>query len=298
MNKQAIRWDDLQIVLAIAETGSLSGAGRRLGVSHATVFRRLNDMERQLGVSLFYRGPSGYTATPLGEDLAGSAEKVENEIVGAERRIAGNDLQLAGTIRLTTTDTLYRGLLAGLLADFRKEHPAIELEIVISNQQQNLSKREAEIAIRPTNRPPETLIGRRVGSIEQAVYGQREQWSHLKTETVVAELIREQWVTPDSHMGDVPMENWLLSNVPENRCQYRIDSVLAMQAAVKEGCGIAVLPCYIGNADRQLRRLTMPIAPLETELWVLTHRDLRRVTRIKRLTDHIAGNIGLKLLNA
>lgn len=288
MNKQQIRWDDLQIVLAITETGSLSGASRKLGVSHATVFRRLNEMERQLGVTLFYRGRSGYEATPIGEDLAGSAEKVESEILSAERRIAGNDFHLAGNIRLTTTDTLFAGLLASLIADFREIHPAIQLEIVISNQQQNLSKREADIAVRPTNSPPETLVGRRIGSVRQAVYGQKERWSHLEKETEVAYLTEEQWITPDPQMGDSPMEHWLLEHLPEASCQYRIDSVLAMQTAVRQGSGIAVLPCYIGNADNQLRRLTAPIADLETGLWVLTHRDLRRVSRIRQLMGEIA----------
>ncbi len=291
MNEQSIRWDDLQIVLAIAETGSLSGASRRLGISHATVFRRLNDMERNLGVRLFDRGRSGYTATPLGEDLAGSAERVEGEILGAERRIAGNDFQLAGTIRLATTDTLYAGLLAGLIADFRRQHPGIQFEVVISNQQQNLSKREADIAIRPTNNPPEMLVGRRIGTIRQAVYGQKMQWGDAQAEHNVTDLAQEQWITADPEMGDSPMERWLLNNVPEHNCQYRINSVRAMRTAVAAGSGIAVLPCYVGDADDKLCRLTPPIDELETGLWVLTHRDLRRVTRIRRLMNEVADQV-------
>lgn len=294
MNKQKIRWDDLQIVLAISKTGSLSGASRILGVSHATVFRRLNDMERDLGVTLFQRGRNGYEATPIGDDLAGSAEAVENEILGAERRVAGQDLQLAGTIRITTTDTLFSGLLASVLADFRKRHPAIQLEVVISNQQQNLSKREADIAVRPTSSPPETLVGRQIGIIEQAVYGQKQRWHQLKSEMAVSELESEQWIAPDPSMGDIPMENWLAKNVPYGNCQYRIDSVLAMQTAVREGNGVAILPCYIGDNDDRLRRLTQPITELETGLWVLTHWDSKRVTRISQLMKEVFESIQLK----
>ncbi|TGN39116.1 LysR family transcriptional regulator [Marinobacter confluentis] len=294
MNKQKIRWDDLQIVLAIARTGSLSGASRTLGVSHATVFRRLNDMERDLGVTLFHRGRNGYEATPLGEDLAGSAEKVEGEILGAERRVAGNDLQLAGTIRLTTTDTLFSGLLADILASFRQRHPAIQLEVVISNQQQSLSKREADIAVRPTNSPPETLVGRCIGTIKQAVYGEQTQWGHIKGEVAISDIINDQWITPDAQMGDTPMENWLARNVPESSCRYRIDSVLAMQTAVSRGNGLAILPCYIGDNDERLRRLTPPIVELETGLWLLTHMDSKRVSRIKQLMKELSETIQLK----
>lgn len=294
MNKQKIRLDDLQIVLAVAKTGSLSGASRALGVSHATVFRRLNHMERDLDVALFQRGRHGYELTSFGEDLADSAEKVESEILGAERRIAGYDLQLAGNIRLTTTDTLFAGLLADILADFRERHPAIQLEVVISNQQQSLSRREADIAVRPTNSPPETLVGRCVGNIKQAVYGQREQWSRLRKSLEVTNLDGEQWIVADSQMGDTPMDTWLSKNVPEGCCQYRIDSILAIQTAVQKGNGVAILPCYIGDADHQLTRLTRPISELETGLWVLTHQDSRRVTRIRQLMREMFERIELK----
>lgn len=155
-------------------TGSLSGAGGRLGVSHATVFRRLTDMEKRLGVALFERSRTGYTPNSAGEDLAAVARRVEADILGVERRLAGQDLKLSGSVRLTTTDTLYAGLLAPALADFRVNYPDIELEVVVSNQVQSLSKREADIAIRPTRNPPETLVGRRVGSIRQAIYGQKQ----------------------------------------------------------------------------------------------------------------------------
>ena len=129
MNEQMIRWDDLQIVLAIAESGSLSGAGRQLGLSHATVFRRLNDMEERLGVSLFLRTARGYTPTPAGEDVASTARRVQAEVLGTERRIAGRDMKLSGTLRITTTDTLFYGLLSPLFADFRERHPDIQLEV-------------------------------------------------------------------------------------------------------------------------------------------------------------------------
>ena len=291
MNEQSIRWDDLQIVLAIAETGSLSGAGRLLKVSHATIFRRLTDMEQRIGVSLFNRTRSGYTQTLAGEDLTASAARIRAEVLGAERRIAGKDLKLTGTIRVTTTDTLFFGLLAKIFAGFRKKHPEIELEVVISNQLHSLSRREADIAIRPTRSPPETLVGRRVRDITQAVYGQREQWQATHYPLPIHNLSTQAWIGPDIHMGDANLEKWMTEGDRGDHCHYRVDSMLGMQGAAREGSGIAVLPCYIGDSDRQLIRLSEPVPELTTQLWLLTHPDLRRVTRIRTFLSEVGENL-------
>jgi DNA-binding transcriptional LysR family regulator len=283
MNEQQIRWDDLQIVWAIADTGTLSGAGRRLGISHATVFRRLTDMEKRLGVALFERSRTGYTPNTAGEDLAAVAKRVEADILGAERRLAGKDLKLSGSIRLTTTDTLFNGLLTPALAEFRTNYPDIELEVVISNQVHSLSKREADIAIRPTRSPPETLVGRRVGSIQQAIYGQR----HCGYDAPIPldTLTEYEWIGPDNHMGDSALEAWMERQGLNQRCHYRVDSMLGMQTAVRHGPCLAVLPCYLGDADSTLQRVTNPIPELSVPLWLLTHSDLRRTSRIRVFTQ-------------
>ncbi|MEX2476226.1 LysR family transcriptional regulator [Marinobacter sp.] len=289
MDEQSIRWDDLQIVWAISETGSLSGAGRRLKVSHATVFRRLGNLEKRLGVALFERSRTGYTPTPAGEDLAAVAQQVEANIKGAERRLAGQDLKLSGNIRITTTDTLYNGLLAPAFAEFRASYPDIELEVVISNQVHSLSKREADIAIRPTRNPPETLVGRRVDTIEQAIYGQRAHWQD--THTPLQTLPGCNWIGPDKHMGDSALEAWMTQHGLDGQCHYRVDSMLGMQMAVRNGAEAAILPCYLGDSDAYLKRLTNPLPELSVPLWILIHPDLRRVSRIKAFTDTMADYI-------
>lgn len=289
MDKQRIRWDDLQIVWSIADTGTLSGAGRRLGISHATVFRRLTDMEDRLGVTLFERSRTGYLPTPAGEDLAAVARRVEADITGAERRLAGQDLKLSGNIRVTTTDTLFTGLLAAAFAEFRATYPAIELEVVISNQLQSLSKREADIAIRPTRNPPETLVGRRVGTIEQAVYGQRHHWQDVQAP--LGTLSEHNWIGPDKHMGDSALETWMTQQGLDDHCHYRVDSRFGMQTAMCHGPELAVLPCYLGDSDPALRRLTNPVPELAVPLWLLTHPDLRRVSRIRAFTKAIGDHI-------
>ncbi|WP_372972640.1 substrate-binding domain-containing protein [Marinobacter sp.] len=220
--------------------------------------------------------------------MAAAAARVDVEVKGAERRLAGQDLKLSGTIRVTTTDTLYAGLLSPILAGFRQQFPDIELELVISNQLHSLSRREADVAIRPTRKPPETLVGRRVGDIIQAVYGQAEQWRAATFPLPPDALSGAQWIGPDPYMGDVALENWMAVSNRRSNTHYRLDSILAIQQAVRDGAGVAALPCYLAEGDDRLLRLTTPIRELTTELWLLTHPDFRRVARMRQFMDYVA----------
>lgn len=275
MNEQSLHWDDLRIVQAIAEAGSLSGAGRRLGASHATVFRRLNAIERRLGVALFERSRMGYAPTPAGEDLAATASRVAAEVHGAERRVAGRDLRLSGAIRATTTDTLLMGLLSPIFADFQRTHPAIVLEVAVSNQLFNLSQRDADVAVRPSPTPPEHLVGWRIGTIAQAIYARSDGAA-------------DAWVGPDRHLGYAALDTWMAEQGANESCRYRVDTMFGMLAAARDGLGRAVLPCYLADAEPTLTRLGEPIPELATDLWLLAHPDLRRVARIRAFMAFVA----------
>lgn len=288
MNEQQVPWDDLRTVLAIARSGSLSGAARALGVSHATVFRRLGATEKRLGIRLFERGRSGYTPTPAGEDVADAARRIESEVTGMERRVAGRDLLPSGTLRVTTTDTLLHGLLSPIFADFCRSYPEINLEVAVSNVLFSLSKREADIAVRPTSSPPEKLVGRRIGSITQAVYGSNSGCSCSPDRP---ELDAVAWVGPDERMAYLPLESWMKARELDSRCRYRVDTLHGMQAGVRDGLGVAVLPCYLADDDERLVRLSEPIPELATDLWLLTHTDLRNVARIRAFMDFVAAAV-------
>lgn len=285
MNERRLPWDDLRTLLAIARTGSLSGAMRELGVSHATVFRRLGGIERRLGVKLFERSRSGYVPTASGEDIARVAECIEAEVLDVERRIAGRDLKPSGTVRVTTTDSLLSGLLSPMFADFRAEYPEISLEIAVSNHLFSLSKREADVAIRPTRSPPEMLVGRKIGSVAQAVYGRSDRYAGSGDGM---DFDAVDWVGPDEGWAYEPLQAWMAVNGFDARCRYRVDNLMGVLAAVREGIGLAILPCYLGDADRRLIRLGDTIPELSTDLWLLTHPDLRGTARVRKLMDHVA----------
>lgn len=281
MNQHHLTADDLVTVAAIAESGSLSGAARALSVNHATVYRRLQLIEVKLATRLFERSRSGYVATPAGEAVAQAARRVEEHVLDVERQVAGQDLQPSGTVRITTTDSLLFGLLTPMFARFRHAYPRIVLEVVVSNQLFDLSRREADVAIRPSQSPPERLLGRRLGVIEQAVYG---GMNHCAAD-ITAPLNHTHWIGPDERLGYRALDSWMAERGFAAQCSYRVDSVLAMMRAVEEGIGLAVLPCYLADRNPHLVRIGEPIPELATDLWFLSHPDLRSVARLRALSQ-------------
>src|SRR5215210_673099 len=166
-----LSWDDFRYVKAIADTRSLGGAAEALAVNHSTVFRRLAQIEKGLGSRLFERSRGGYALTPCGEEMVRLAERMGEDIITFERQVTGHDLRPSGELRVTTNDTALVHLMTDVFADFRRAYPEIVLDVVVANQALNLSKRDADVAVRATDRPPDALIGRRAASIAWAVFG-------------------------------------------------------------------------------------------------------------------------------
>jgi DNA-binding transcriptional LysR family regulator len=275
-------WDDFRTVLAIARAGSLSGAARALGVNHSTVFRRLQTLEARLDSRLFERGRRGYAPTAAGEDIVAVAERLESDIVALTRRLAGQDRRLTGTLRLTAPDDIAEVLLIEPLARFRRTYPGLRLELVVDNRALNLTRREADLAVRATRAPPETLIGRRIGPVASAIYAAPELAKGLPPSPDLSALT---WVTWDEGLGPAALANWQRQTVPAEAVGYRANSLLHLAAAVGAGIGVGVLPCFLGDPD--LVRIAPPDPILETELWLLSHPDLRRNARVRALSEFL-----------
>lgn len=280
-----LAWNDFELVLSIANAGSLSGASRALGVSHATVFRRLGDIEQRLGVILFERGRTGYRPTLAGEEIAETARVMDEAALAAERKVAGRDLEPGGEIWTTTTDSLLMGLLAPLFTQFRHKYPGIVLDVAVSNQLFNLTRREADVAIRPSNRPPENLIGRPLTTIGQAVYAHRSLG--LMPGASMKALAAQPWIGAGPRLQDSSVDQWMDSHNLKEACVYRVDTLVSILSAIRSGMGLAVIPCYLADEDPDIIQLTDPIPELEYGLWFLMHPDLRGVVRIHALMDFL-----------
>jgi DNA-binding transcriptional LysR family regulator len=280
-----IDWDDLRYVLAVADSGSLNRAASTLRVNRTTVLRRINAFERKHGVRLFERLPSGYTLTDNGNEILAAARGFESAIVSLERKLAGQDLRAEGRVRVTTTDTLLLSVLQLPLAAFKQEHPAITIDVTTSNAFANLSKRDADVAIRPAIDPPEFLMGRRISSVAFAVYAAARP-------EAAGDLAGERWIGPDDTLADTSVARWMRSAMPSVRPHMRTDSLVAMRELCAAGAGLAALPCYLGDSDARLVRMRPPIAEMTTALWVLTHPDLARTARVRLLMDHVSTALG------
>lgn len=283
-NTPETNWDDLRFALAVAAGGSLAAGGRRLGVNHTTVLRRIAALEKQLGVRLFERLPSGYVLTPQGEELAAAAKTVGEIVQRLELKLAGSELAVSGPVRVTTTDTLMASLLPSIFSDLKTAHPGIEVEVTISNLLLNLSRREADVAIRPADDPPSVLFGRRICSVGFAVFGRRAgDDSRLSLEA----LARQRWVVPDDSLAATAAARWLAAELPGIEVASRADSFTALAKLAEAGLGVAPLPCYLGDGMSGLVQLTSTIEAMRTNLWLLTHEHLRHTARIRTLMEFV-----------
>ncbi|HRF63325.1 MAG TPA: LysR family transcriptional regulator [Candidatus Competibacter sp.] len=279
-----MEWDDYRHFLAIEQAGSVLGAAKQLGVNHTTVLRRIASLERRLGVRLFERLRTGYTPTPAGEELRNVILGVRQVLLDVEHRLSGKDLQLSGVVRIATTDTLSHGLLLPHLRAFRQLHPHIQLQIIGSNQIVSLTRREADIAIRATNQPPDNMLGRKIGLARSAIYG---ALSYLDERGHDLASDRHDWIGLDETLAHLPEYRWLERRIPPERIVLRLNNLLHKIAVVKAGHGIAPLLCFLAEREPDLIRLTEPEPLFDTDIWLLSHPDLRRVARVRAFMEFI-----------
>jgi DNA-binding transcriptional LysR family regulator len=265
-------WNDLRTVLAVARAGSLAGAARALDLRHSTVFRRIEHAEARLGARLF-------------EAVARAAAEMESAALGAERAISGADARLEGTIRIATSELLAGHLLLPLLRRFLAEHPGIEIECDASNRSVDLTRREADLALRATMQPPETLAGRRVAVMHYAVFASKAVLGQRRGAPVLAEL---PWVGFDERIAHFQIAKWFAEALPQVRPRLRLDSMGALMKAAAAGLGAVLLPTFAAAQEPALLRVTTPIQGPEMGLWLLNHPDVRGNARVRALTAYLA----------
>jgi len=286
-----LAWDDLRLVKSIAEVRSLPAAAELLGVNHSTVFRRLGQLEEALDTKLFERHRTGYTLTAVGEEMVELAQKVDEDITAFMRKLVGREIAPAGELRVTTNDSLLIHLLTPLFARFHRQCHDVRLDVVLANQELNLSKRDADVAIRATDDPPENLVGRRAATIAWALYGRAEEFREPKV--VDSESLYEHdWVSLGENLATMKVFKFVRDHVPAERIAYKVNTVLGMAEAIEQGLGIGHLPCFVGDTRPGLARLGAPDPEFATGLWLLTHPDLRQSPRVRVFLDFLAAEIG------
>jgi DNA-binding transcriptional LysR family regulator len=244
-----IDWEDLRYVLAVADAGAVAAAARALGVNHTTVLRRVNAFEERLGLRLFERLPTGYALTAGGEELLAAARAMAGTVAALERRLQGRDLRLEGGLRVSTTDTLMTSpVLPNALAAFRERHPGIVVEVSTPNAVANLTRRDADVAIRPALDPPETLVGRRLCDVAFAPYAAP---AYLAASGAgPAALAARRWVAPDDSLAGSSVSRWMRAALPDAEIVLRADSLVSLRQAALSGLGAAILLATSGTPRR------------------------------------------------
>jgi DNA-binding transcriptional LysR family regulator len=277
-------WDDLRVFSAMVDSGSLRGASLRLGVNHSTVFRRLNRLEESVSARLFDRLPEGYALTQTGEELKAHVQRVRDEVDALELAVLGKDFKASGTIRITAPDNIAYTYLPEHLARFRALQPAIRIEMIVGGTSLDLTRREADIAIRASKKPPDFLIGRRVCTLAWAFYAAQNYLRENGRPVQQSELKRHRIIAGEGVTARLPGMAYLDKNFAE-QIVARCNTLNAMSSLAEAGYGIALLP-----DDQQKSSLVrlFPVVPEEsTHLWILTHPELRRTERIRLMVKFL-----------
>jgi DNA-binding transcriptional LysR family regulator len=278
-----LEWNDLTVILAICRAGSLSGAARILGQNHSTIFRRINAIEEKTGARFFERLPDGYAMTEAGETVMRYAERIEAEVHALSREVLGQDMRLQGKIRLTAPEGITTQIAPRLIAEFCRLHPNVSIEITGGSPAVDLSRREADVAIRATSNPPDTSLGRKVCNFRFGIYASPHYLKQHKDKP----LQEHNWCLIQGTVDWLVPLIWKKKAQGERQTIFSSGTSLAVLNAAAEGMGVTMMPCYLGDADNRLIRVGEPLEALTIELWILTHADLRHTARVKALIAYL-----------
>jgi len=275
-----MEWNDVRIFLAVVRGGSFGEAARTLGVSHPTVGRRIKALGEEAQQALFRRTREGLVLTDAGDTVLGLAESMEDSALAMERRLAGIDARLEGILRISAAEWFAGYVLAPVLSELTRRHPAVVPEVIASYRLLNLSRREADVAFRIVPFTEPDIVQRRLLTIPYALYGSAATASALQQDPASVGLILMN--TAQSHFPDVA---WLLDRFPQSRRVFTSTSRAVQAQMCLRDMGIAVLPRPLGDATAGLQRIDMPEQPPSRDVWVGYHHDLRHMDRLRAMLD-------------
>jgi DNA-binding transcriptional LysR family regulator len=280
-------WDDLRFFLAVARSGRLTAAARRLGADHATVSRRITSLEESLKAKLFERRPQGYALTGHGEQLLAKAESMETEALAIQSEIGGADMALSGTVRIGAPDGFGSSFLAPRFAGFAKAYPGLELQLIAMPRLLSLSKREADVAI--TLAPPKEgkVVARKLCDYRLGLYASQDYLDAMPTITAAEDLFAHRIVGYIDDLIFTPELDYLDEVAKGLRAQIQSSSVLAQMNAVAAGAGIGVIHHFMAVDEPRLVPVLPESVSITRSFWLLVHADLKDVARVRAVVDFV-----------
>lgn len=282
-------WSVLRDFIAVAETGSLSKAAKKLNLSQPTLSRRIASLEEQLKGQLFQRTPKGLLLTEAGESVLTGARRVEEEALAIERQADAAQQKLTGTVRISVTEGIGAVWLPQRIAAFHDTYPGVCIELLVDNRAANLVRREADIAIRMFRPDQPDLIAKRVGEVVMGLYGAQSYFERQGMPQRVSHLKKHFLVGFDETMAHSnPAVQRLETYFARERIVHRSSSFLGQLNATRAGIGLGVHDCFLADRETSLQRIFPREFDHRVETWLVTHNDMRRSARIRAVYDFIA----------
>jgi DNA-binding transcriptional LysR family regulator len=281
---EVVDWDGLRYFRAVAATGTLAEAARQLRVRHTTVARQIDRLEEALRARLFLRNPRGYVLTMVGETLLESVDAIRARVDDVARLADGEDVELAGAVRVATADLLATHVVLPALGPLLDSMPRLDVVVVSDTRAHDLSSREADLAVRlgPSTEPQ--LVTKKIAQVGFGLYANRNASRRLRIE-------KARYVTFDESVGRQPHDDWLASRAPEARIVLRANRQHTLLEAVRLGLGVGILPCMAADDDESLTRLLGPPEVFSRDLYMVMHRDARRARRVRAVLDAIEARV-------
>ena len=281
-----MNWDNLQVFLTIARTGRVSGAARRLGVEHTTVSRRLEALEKELGVPLFYRTTTGYLLTSHGKNVVASAEAMERAAIAVAGRAREGSGAIAGRVRLALAPEFASHWLTPALPAFRREHPQIELQILVGTRERNLTRGEAELSIQSPRPRQQGLVAVRIARTAAALYASKSALGGKRLWVTGVETLRGlPLLVYTSPYQMLQQAKWFQPILTSATIGLETNSTHVLLAAARAGAGVAVLPRFIAREEEDLQEVSEPVA--EHDVWLITHPEFRRDPKVRATADFL-----------
>ena len=271
-------WDDIRYALAVSKYGSLNAAAAALGVTHATVLRRVAAFEERNACRIFQKSPSGYSVLPEASAIFSAMESVEDAVLSVERAVVGANRSPMGHVRITSTDSLCQIVLPRILNEISLLYPGLKLTLLSQNSHHDLSRLTADIAVRPSIKLGEGLIGQHAGTLSFGIFDDG--------------FPNRKWMRLDGALSRSLPAKWLAQNVSADEMTNGADSFLVLQQMAASGAGKTFLPSFFGDADTRLKRSQDVNPKIEVPLWVATLEEIAQTPRFavvqKALVERIS----------
>jgi DNA-binding transcriptional LysR family regulator len=288
MTQREPGWELFRTFLEVARDGSLSGAARKLALTQPTVGRHIDALEAALGLSLFSRSPQGLTATPAALELVGHAEAMAAASAALQRTASSGAHADRGTVRIAASEMIGCEVLPAMLARFRQSHPGIVLELALSNRNEDLLRRDADIAVRMVRPRQKSLLARRIGKTAIGLYAHRDYLKRYGIPKTMAELEKHCLIGFDQDARSFQSLGPLPQEVTRDHFGFRCDSDPAQFAALRAGLGIGGCQHHIARRFDELAPVLGKAIRFELEVWIAMHEDMKSTVRVRMLFDHLA----------